>query len=191
MLIEYRISERDYKHGFCVLIVPQFKDKNLLKTLLFPLAGLLMIAVSARDFVRSGFSVAHAPLLVVGLVMLLAYALLLRILSKGPRKIAGQIYRNTGWLRGMMFLDVGEDGIQFTGENFSMKAGWAEFVKFFEDRRTFILHQRNPQPASAPFIFHIVPKRNLSRDQIAGFRQYLQSRIVAKKVSPARSMARA
>lgn len=190
MLIEYRISERDYKHGFSMMIVPHLKGKNLFKTLLFPLAGLLMIAVSARDFVRSGFSVAKAPLLVIGLIMLLAYAFLLHMLSKGPRKVASQIYRNTAWLRGMMFLDVAEDGIQFTGENFSMNARWAEFVKFFEDRRTFILHQRNPQPAAAPFIFHIVPKRNLSRDQIAGFRQYLQNRIVAKKASPARSMAR-
>jgi hypothetical protein len=190
MLIEYQISEREFKRGFCEVFVPRLKDKNNLKTLLSLLAGLLLIVVSVRDFVRSGFSVAKSPLLLVVLVMLLAYTLLWRRLSRGARRTARQIYRNTGWLRGRMFLDVNEEGIRFTGENFFMMSRWTEFVKFFEDRRTFILHQRNPQPAAAPFIFHIVPKRNLSSDQVGSFRQYLLNRIPAKKASPARSMAR-
>jgi hypothetical protein len=89
-------------------------------------------------------------------------------------------------MRGRLSLDVNEDGVQFTGENFFMKARWAEFVKFFEDRRTFILHQRNPQPSQPPFVFHIVPKRSLSREQIDGFRRYVQSKIGTTNSSSAR-----
>jgi YcxB-like protein len=189
MLIEYQISESDYKHGFSRMIVPRFEGKDFLKILVLPLGGLLLVAASARDLVRSNFSAAHAPPLVLGLMMLLAYIFLLRMLSRGARKAARQIYRNTDWLRGRLFLEVTEDGIQFTGENFLMKTRWAEFLKFFEDRRTFILHQRNPQHSQPPLMFHVLPKRTLSRDQIESLRQYLQSKIATKKAAPARPMA--
>ena len=60
-----------------------------------------------------------------------------------------------------------DSGIQFGGPITSAKVAWAYFGKFFEDERAFVLNQKNQ------VIFHIVPKRALSADQVAGFRQYL------------------
>jgi hypothetical protein len=176
MLIDYQISERDYIHGEIQVFRPRTDRKDVPMTVGFSLAGLLCIGEAIRGFARSGFAAGQVFLALFGLLVLFCFPLLKSVLSRGIRKHARTIYRNTAWLHGRLFLDVNEGGVQFTFEGHSMTAQWADFTRFFEDRRTFILHQRNPQ-SPPPFIFHIVPKHNLSPDQIKALREYLQSNV--------------
>ena len=81
------------------------------------------------------------------------------------------LYAKSNALHGRLTLDVDDSGIQFGGPITSAKVAWAYFGKFFEDERAFVLNQKNQ------VIFHIVPKRALSADQVAGFRQYLEQNV--------------
>jgi len=80
-------------------------------------------------------------------------------------------YAKSNALHGRLTLDVDDSGIQFGGPITTAHVAWTYFGKFFEDERAFVLYQKNQA------IFHMVPKRALSADQVAGFRQYLQQNI--------------
>jgi len=80
-------------------------------------------------------------------------------------------YTKSNALHGRLTLDVDDSGIHFGGPITSAQVAWAYFGKFFEDERAFVLYQKNQA------IFHMVPKRALSADQVAGFRQYLQQNV--------------
>src|SRR6266699_1010816 len=53
----------------------------------------------------------------------------------------------------------------------SAQVAWTYFGKFFEDERAFVLYQKNQT------IFHPIPKRALSADQVVRFRQYLEPNV--------------
>lgn len=183
MVIDYEITERDYVHGSVQVFMPPAERSEALKMLGFPLVALLLIALAIRDFLRSGLGTDEVVLVLLGVGVLFAVPLFKAVLGTGVRKHARTIYRNTSWLRERLLLDVNEEGAHFTLGGQSMKTGWAEFTGFFEDRRTFILYQRNPQ-SPPPIVFHIVPKHNLSRDQMEALRRYLQSKIGKQKAPP-------
>lgn len=179
MLIDYRITERDYVRGELQVYRPGLAGNDMPKILMLSLAGVLCTALAASDFLRSGFAWPEACLLLLGLSLPFCSPLVMAVLFRSMRKHARLVYRNTSWLRGRLLLDVNEEGAEFNFEGHSMKTSWPEFTKFFEDRRTFIIHQRNPQ-SPPPLLFHIIPKHSLSSDQIAGLRQYLQSNVGKK-----------
>jgi YcxB-like protein len=189
MHIDYEISLRDFQHGEFEVYRPRNVGQR--KFLFLGLVGLVFIGMFVNNVARYGYTPGQLPILLPALVTLLPYILLQTVLLGSIRKVAKKQYWQTPWLRERLAMDINEEGLQFTGQSVSMKITWSECTKFSEDRRVFIIHQRNPQRFQQPFVFHIVPKRSLSRDQIDGLRRYLQTKIPAKNSSPGKSSSKA
>jgi hypothetical protein len=108
---------------------------------------------------NAGFSLRMIPGLVVCL-LIISVPLLNR---HGFRKA----YANTPSMHGKLSLEVNDDGLRFRGQSFSSEVGWSNFIQFFEDENSFVVYQN-------VHVFNLVPKRNLSSDQVATLRTYLE-----------------
>ena len=128
-----------------------------------PCFGALLLAFLIHGLLTQGFSVRVLP----GMAFTL-FLLSIPFLTKRKQRT---LYAKSNALHGRLTLDVDDSGIQFGGPITSAKVAWAYFGKFFEDERVFILYQKNQMT------FHMVPKRVLSADQVASFRQHLEQNL--------------
>jgi hypothetical protein len=190
MHIDYELSERDFVYGQSQAM--RSGDALLkmgFKVLILPFIGLVFIGVSFfGGTTRIGPVLVDFKSLFLGVVCVVfplsLYLVLEWMLFGRYRKSAKVIYRSTPPLQGRLSLNVNENGIEFTDENSFRKANWPQFTKFFENRRVFVIYQRNQRPAAPPIAFDIVPKHALSPEQITELRRYLQSNIGLAKRDP-------
>ncbi len=119
--------------------------------------------VSRSWHIDAGFSASVLP----GMV----FALFFLSIPLWNKRSQRNHYAKSNALHGRLTLDVDDSGIHFGGPITSAQVAWAYFGKFFEDEKAFVLYQNNQAT------FHMVPKRALSADQVAGFRQYLQQNV--------------
>ena len=163
MHVDYEISEKDYLDGQRLAIKNSSVRMVRWMPFVLPCFGALGVVFLVHGILTQGFSVSVLP----GMVFALFF-LSIPLWSKRTQK---KHYAKSNALHGRLTLDVDDSGIHFEGPITSAQIAWAYFGKFFEDERTFVLYQKNQA------IFHMVPKRALSADQVAGFRQYLQQNV--------------
>jgi hypothetical protein len=163
MHVDYEISEKDYLDGRRLAIKNSSVRMVRWTRFVLPSFGALLAVFLIRGIWTQGFSVSVLPGMAFSLFFLLIPFL-------GIRK-QKTLYAKSNALHGRLTLDVDDSGIQLGGPITSAKVAWAYFGKFFEDERVFVLYQKNQA------IFHMVPKRALSADQVASFRQYLEQNI--------------
>jgi hypothetical protein len=162
MHVDYEISEKDYLDGQRLAIKSSIRMVRWTRFVLPSLGALLVVSLILGIFTQ-GFSVRMLPGLALGL-----FFLFIPCLSKRKQKA---VYAKSNALHGRLTLDVDDSGIQFVGPITSAKVAWTYFGKFFEDETVFVLYQKNQT------IFHPIPKRALSADQVVRFRQYLEYKI--------------
>lgn len=163
MHVDYEISERDYLDGQRLAIKNSSVRMIRWTRFVLPSFGVLLAAFLTYGILTQGFSVNMLPGMAFSLFFLLTPFL--------TRRKQKTLYAKSNAMHGRLTLDVDDSGIQFGGPITSGKVAWAYFGKFFEDERTFVLYQKNQA------IFHMVPKRALSAEQVAGFRQYLEENV--------------
>ncbi|HMK21167.1 MAG TPA: YcxB family protein [Terriglobales bacterium] len=83
---------------------------------------------------------------------------------------AKSTYAKATSFHGPLQLDADEGGLFFRGVAFSGKIGWSNFSNFFEDENGFVLYQNTG-------VFNILPKRQLSAEQISWLRDNFQRKI--------------
>lgn len=160
---DYEISEQDFLDGQRLAIKSSSRRLVRWNRVVIPGFGLVLLAFLASVIVRQGFSIQLAPGMAI-----VSFFLLIPLLNKRTQK---KLYARSNGLHGRLTLDVDEDGMQFGGPINSAKVAWAYFGKYFEDERVFVLYARNR------VIFHIIPKRELSPEQVVELREYLQGNI--------------
>jgi hypothetical protein len=163
MHVDYEISEKDYLDGQRLAIKNSSVRMIRWTRFVLPSLGVLVAVLLIYGILTQGFSVSMLPGMAFSLFLLLTPFL--------TRRKQKTLYARSNALHGRLTLDVDDSGMQFGGPITSGKVAWAYFGKFFEDERTFVLYQKNQA------IFHMVPKRALSTDQVADLRQYLQQNI--------------
>ena len=166
MHIEYEISEQDFLNAQRLAIRSSPIPLVWLTRWALPLFGLAGLAFLTNGTVQQGFSWSIIP----GLAFCLFF-ISLPLVSKRTQK---KLYKNTSSIHGKLFLEVTEDGLAFTGPTSSSKVGWSNFWKVLEDEQSFVIYQQNQ------LAFSIIPKRNLSTQQITELRESLASKIPAK-----------
>jgi hypothetical protein len=83
---------------------------------------------------------------------------------------AKSTYAKATSFHGPLQLDADDNGLLFRGAAFGGKIGWPSFSSFFEDEDGFVLYQKTG-------VFNVVPKRQLSPEQVAGLREYFERKI--------------
>jgi hypothetical protein len=163
MHIDYEITKRDYLDGQRLAIKNSSVRIVRWTRFVLPSFGALLAVFLIHSILTQGFSARVLP----GFAICLFF-LFIPFLS---RRKQGALYAKSNSLHGKLTLDVDDSGIQFGGPLTSAKVVWAYFGKFFEDEKVFVLYQKNQT------VFNMVPKRTLSADQVAGFRQYLERNV--------------
>lgn len=163
MHIDYEVSEKDFLDG--QRLATKNSSLRIVRWTRFvlPSLGALMVVFLIYGILTQGFSVRLVPGLAFGL-----YFLYIPFLIKRKQKA---LYAKSNAIHGRLTLDVDESGIQFGGPITSAKLAWAYFGKLFEDERVFVLYQKSQT------IFHMIPKRALSADEVTALRQYLEQNV--------------
>jgi len=163
--VDYEISEQDFMDAQRLAVRKSSVRLIRWTRLVLPLFGLFLLVFLVISAVTQGFSDRFIPGFAISLMFLS-----IPLLSWRTQK---KMYANSPSMHGTLSLDVNDEGIQFGGKTFSSKVSWSHFARFLEDNKAFVLYQQNQR------IFNIVPKRNLSLEQVAAFRQYLESKLTA------------
>lgn len=168
MLVEYEISEQDYLDAQRLAI--RNSPIRLVRWTLWvlPVWALVLLAFLISVIAREGFS----SRVIVGLAFCL-YVIFLPLLSKRKQK---QAYARNSSIHGKLFLEVTDEGVKFRGKTVSSQISWSQFPRFSEDKKSFVLYQRST-------VFNIVPKRDLSPDQVEALHEYFEQHIGRGKVS--------
>ena len=169
MRIEYEISEQDFLDGQTLAIR---RHPSLFTRwcgrIVFAFGAFFALSWIAILLVR-GAAEALSPDALLFL-LLIVYLLLTPLFTRLWRK---RIYAKSGALHGLHMVEISGEGVKEKGPTGSSEYTWAAFDKFAEDEKCFVVFQPT-------LVFHIVPKRGLSQEQIAEFREY-----VRRNLSPA------
>jgi len=157
MHIEYEISQKDFVDGQRLAIKKSTIRVIRWMSFVMPTVGLVLLIFLISVGVRQGLSVRLVP----GLVMSLWFLSIPLLNRRGQKKV----YAKSTSMHGELSLDVDEAGIRFLGPTFSSNVSWDHFSRFLEDDKVFVLYQKGDR------IFNILPKRTLTPEQMAGFRQ--------------------
>jgi len=157
MHVDYEIRVEDFINGQTLAIRKSPVRLVRWTRLVLPLAGLGLLIFLIHAVSKQGFSWRAIP----GAAVCLFFMATPLLNKRAQRKL----YAKTSSMHGMLSLDVDDEGVQFTGSSFSSKSGWTNFRRFLEDEYSFLLYQVQS--------FNIIPKRNLSPEQITALRGYL------------------
>jgi hypothetical protein len=162
MQIEYEISEQDFIDAQRLAIRNSPMRLVRWTRWVLPLFGVGLLIFLINALARQGFSMRAIP----GLAFCLLF-ISLPLLSRSNQK---KVYAKNTAMHGKLSLEASDEGLKFRGPTFSSEVGWSNFCKFFEDERSFVLYKTSQ-------VFNIVPKRELSPDQITSLRAYLDQKI--------------
>ena len=167
MQIEYEISEQDFLDAQSLGIkhLPDRRMRWFLRIL--PFWGLFLFACVVWSVYQAGFKWN------IGLILPLSFGLIgfaSPWLMKRARKKA---YRKTKALHGRRSVSLDDAGMGVTASSFTSRLQWKMFQCFVEDDKTFILYQSQQT-------FHFIPKRQLSKQQIAEVSEVLKQNVPAK-----------
>jgi len=168
MRIEYEISEQDFLDAqkLAMRNLPKRTTRWIFRIL--PFWGLFLLLGVIGWPVYQGSLVWKTELAVpVGFAILC-------LLSPWLLKIAQKkAYRKNPALHGKRTMEVTQTGLNFSGTNYSSQLKWDFFIKYVEDEKVFVLYQSNQ-------IFHPIPKRTLSADEVSVLREAFKQNIAVK-----------
>jgi len=153
MHIDYEISEQDHAHA--QRLATKNSAFSRVALVVLPWLGLVILMCVIWFGITQGFSWIFLTGIAVGLFMLSTPFLAMANLHKS--------YIANPSLRGPLSLDVDDAGLHFRGPTFESQVSWVHFSRFREDQSSFVVFQ-------GPKVFNMIPKRQLSPDQIAALR---------------------
>ncbi len=157
MHIDYEISEQDHLLAQRLASRKGLPFSDRWPSTILPWFGFVLLGFLIYTVIKQGFSTNILPGLIVPL-----FALSMPIVIR--RKIH-KLYVNSPNLHGPRSLDVDDSGMHFQGPSFTSQINWPHFSRYFEDQSSFVLFQ-------SPRVFSIIPKRQLSPEQITALRDY-------------------
>jgi hypothetical protein len=167
MHIDYEMSEQDFMDA--QKLARRHSSNRTFKWTfrVLPFWGLFLVLVAVWNTVQSGFSRNNGmiPPFVLGLVFLNIPWLM--------NQVNRNIFRKNPIFRGQRSLSVDETGLAISAPTISIQLKWDSIQNFVEDNASFVLYQSG-------LIFHFIPKRQLSPDQIAELREAFTRNIVRK-----------
>lgn len=164
MRVEYQISERDFINAQRLAIKNSPRRSVRWTRLMYPLFGLMLLLFVISTAQRQGLSARMIPAFVICL-----FFLSMPLLNRRTQK---KMYAESTAMRGPLSAEVDEQGISFRGLTFSSQFDWSNFSRFFEDDNSFVLYRSER-------LFNLIPKRELSRNQITTLREYFVRNIAA------------
>src|SRR5258708_2229146 len=166
MRIDYEISEQDFLAGQRLATRKSHLRAVRWTRRVIPVFGgsLLVVTIFSYATRTQEFSTQFMPPVIMGLLCIS----LPLIFRRAQRKN----YAKSTAIHGRQSLDADDDGLRFQGPMHSSQVLWSLYCKFFEDNDSFVLLQQNQQ------IGNIIPKRNLTPEEIAGLRDLFNRRIV-------------
>jgi hypothetical protein len=168
MRIEYQITEDDFASAGRLAVQTKSKFAAMQRYVLVLLGALVIgcgIIVAIAD---SAFSGLWAPLIWGSI--LLGIAVLYGFYGYQFRRV----YRKAPLLRERRTLDVDDHNFQFKTATSESRVPWDAYIKFAENKDTFILFQQGNQ------IFVPIPKRELTASQIDELRSLLAGHLPRK-----------
>jgi hypothetical protein len=168
MHIEYQITEDDFASAGRLAVQTKSKFAAIQRYVLVGL-GALLVAVGVIGAIAEHTLSGFWPTLIWGSI-LLAIAVLYSFYGYQFRRI----YRKAPLLRERRTLDIDDHNIQFRTATSESRVPWDVYIKFAENKDTFILFQQGNQ------IFVPIPKRELSPPQIDDLRTLLAAHLPRK-----------
>src|ERR1051326_7465788 len=167
MQIEYEMSEQDFLAAQKLAMKNLPKRTTRLMFRLLPFWGVFIFIAVAWPVFQRGFTWKTEMLvpLAFGVLALASPLLMKRALQKA--------YRKNRSLQGKRTLVMNENGLDLSGATFSAQLNWQHFIRFVEDDKSFLLYQSSQ-------VFHIIPKRELTAEQISEVREEF-TRHIAKQ----------
>ena len=168
MHIAYEISEPDYLHAQHLAIKNHPRRSVRWMRVGLPVFGLLLLLGFIFNYVLTIAAMKQAVPLgsLLGLPVP-AFFISTPLLNKRSLR---KLYAKSTSLHGKLAVRADEDTLEFEGPSFQSKVDWSVFDSFFEDRDSFVLFQKTQ-------VINIVPKRELSADNIQELSRLFQSRI--------------
>jgi len=165
MQMEYEISEQDFLDAqkLAIRSHPSHYARLVYRGLPYIGGGVILVALWLLCL--DGLSTTYFLPLALGVT-----CLLMPTISKQAQK---KLYRKNSNLHGPRTMVLDEQGLNFSCPTFSSKLKWPFFLKYVEDDKTFVLFQSNQ-------IFHLIPKRQLSPQEISGLREAFKQHISGK-----------
>jgi hypothetical protein len=165
MHIEYQITEDDFASAGRLAVQTKSKFAAIQRYVLVML-GALLIAVGVLAAIAENSLSGLWPTLIWGSI-LLGIAALYGFYGYQFRRI----YRKAPLLRERRTLDIDDHNIQFRTESSEGRSTWDAYIKFAENKDTFILFQQGNQ------IFVPIPQRDLSPPQVDDLRTLLEAHL--------------
>ncbi|HEY3767101.1 MAG TPA: YcxB family protein [Candidatus Angelobacter sp.] len=131
-----------------------------------PLAGLAGLAFLVYVWLTQGFKIT----MIWGLLFSWWFISLPFVMRRGQKKA----YANTKSFHGSLAIDADDNGVRIRANGIASQTDWSNFASFFEDDKSFAITQGNS-------IFHPVPKRFLSTEQVNELRECLKQNIGQRK----------
>lgn len=168
MRIDYEITAEDFIKALSLAVRKSPDRFDRWTRLAFPQMGLGILVLLVLVVSKQGFSLRLLPA-AVGSLVFIAMPLV-------HRRRQRKIFAKDDSMHGKRSLDVDASGIQFSGPGSSSRAEWATFNLFLEDENSFLLYQ------AEVFSIIIIPKRNLSAEQITALHNYFAGCIPSRSV---------
>jgi hypothetical protein len=168
MYIEYQITEDDFASAGQLAVQTKSKFAAGQRYILVVLGAFLIVCGAIAAVSRHALSGLWAGLLWGSL--LLSIAVFYGFYGYQFRRV----YRKAPLLRERRSLDIDDRTLQFKTETSEGRTTWDAYIKFAENKDTFILFQQGNQ------IFVPIPKRELSPPQIDELRALLAAHLPRK-----------
>jgi len=168
MHIEYQITEDDFASAGRLAVQTKSKFAAMQRYVLVVLGALVIACGIIAAMAEQALSGLWAPLFWGSI--LLAIAVLYGFYGYQFRRV----YRKAPLLRERRTLDIDDHTIQFKTASSESRTAWDAYIKFAENKDTFILFQQGNQ------IFVPIPKRDLTASQIDDLRSLLATHLPRK-----------
>ena len=166
MHVDYEVAEKDFLQAQDLAMKKSPLWLMRWMRLLFPLAGAAAVVFLAAAIAHDGFKVN-----IIGGALIALWLVSTPIWVRGTQK---RLYAKARHFHGPMSLDTDDNGIRVKGDGIDSRMAWSNFASFFEDDHSFVIYQSSA-------IFHPIPKRTLSAEQVAALRECLAQNIRMKK----------
>lgn len=170
MRIEYTITEQDYLAAQRLALRASQPFGYFMVRWYMPAMGVFILAYLLTVAGRQKLSLSFLPGAFFG-----AFFLLWPMVIKYQHK---KIYARTVSLHGRIRMESSENELHFIGETFNTIVSFAHFEKVVENESSILLYQ-NPQ------VFNLIPKRELSPEQIKNLQDLFAAKINRRRLGAA------
>lgn len=169
MQIDYEMSEQDFMEAQKLALrhLPNRSGRWIVRSL--PFLGLFICLAALWKVVRSGYMWNSNVILPFGFGLF--FLLSPWLMNQANRKM----FRRNPIFQGQRSVTVDETGLIFTSPTASVKIKWDSIQNTVEDNTTFVLYQGG-------VVFHILPKRQLSQEQISELRDAFGRRGIRSEI---------